>query len=108
MPAAGLAMRELISVQANGTLSRLGDRARYDGTAAAQRLADLYRDAGVTQSTGRFSAKIGSEWSSVPGGNNLHRNVFYLEAKQVAYFTWPLLPGRITSLSTERNAHDPA
>jgi Protein of unknown function (DUF3604) len=33
---------------------------------------------------GRFTAMIGYEWTSVPGGNNLHRNILWREGKAVA------------------------
>jgi hypothetical protein len=33
---------------------------------------------------GRFTAMIGFEWTSVPGGNNLHRNVLFRDGKALA------------------------
>jgi len=33
---------------------------------------------------GRFTAMIGFEWTSVPGGNNLHRNVLFRDGKDKA------------------------
>ena len=33
---------------------------------------------------GRFTAMIGFEWTSVPGGNNLHRNVMFRDGKDKA------------------------
>jgi len=33
---------------------------------------------------GRFTAMIGFEWTSSPGGNNLHRNVLFRDGKELA------------------------
>ncbi len=33
---------------------------------------------------GRFTAMIGYEWTSVPGGNNLHRNILFRDNKDKA------------------------
>lgn len=41
-------------------------------------LAEKYND------PGRFTAMIGYEWSSVPGGNNMHRNVLFRGNKSMA------------------------
>lgn len=41
-------------------------------------LAEKYND------PGHFTAMIGFEWTSVPGGNNLHRNVLFRDGKDKA------------------------
>jgi Protein of unknown function (DUF3604) len=38
---------------------------------------------------GRFTAMIGFEWTSVPGGNNLHRNVLFRDNKDKADQIFP-------------------
>jgi len=38
---------------------------------------------------GRFTAMIGYEWTSVPGGNNLHRNIMFRDGKAHADQVFP-------------------
>jgi hypothetical protein len=38
---------------------------------------------------GRFTAMIGYEWTSVPGGNNIHRNVLFRDGKAKADQVFP-------------------
>ena len=39
---------------------------------------------------GAFSAIIGFEWTSAPGGNNLHRNVLFRDGADVAKQVLPI------------------
>lgn len=53
--------------------------------AAAQTVWDMMVDAAEKYNQpGKFTAFIGYEWTSVPGGNNLHRNVIYRDGKKQA------------------------
>ncbi len=78
------ATNELISAQAQGTLPKpLTDPAIVGPVVktvwqAYTATADKYNQPGV------FTAMIGYEWTSVPGGNNLHRNVLFRDNKDKA------------------------
>ena len=88
---AGAAMNELISAQGQGTLPDPVTNPEVAGPLqktvwrAYTETAEQYND------PGHFTAIIGYEWTSVPGGNNLHRNVVFRDNKdradQVAPFT---------------------
>jgi hypothetical protein len=80
----GKAMNELISAQAQGTLP-----APVTDPAIAGPLQKTVWEAYTETSErynepGRFTAMIGYEWTSVPGGNNLHRNVLFRGNKDKA------------------------
>ena len=49
------------------------------------RTADQYND------PGQFTALIGYEWSALPGGNNMHRNVIFRDDKEKASRMLPYL-----------------
>jgi len=78
------AKNEVVAAQSQGTLPAVtrdpkvvvpimkSTWQRYTAT------ADQYNE------PGRFTALIGYEWTSVPGGNNLHRNVIFRDGKDRA------------------------
>ncbi len=86
---AGQALHELVSAQGQGTLPKpITDPAivgpiihtvwqKYTAT------ADRFNE------PGEFTAMIGFEWTSVPGGNNLHRNVLFRDGKDRAAQVMP-------------------
>ncbi|MDH3935227.1 MAG: DUF3604 domain-containing protein, partial [Gammaproteobacteria bacterium] len=80
----GKAMNELISAQAQGTLPDPVTNPKIAGPLqktmweAYTETAEQYND------PGHFTAMIGYEWTSVPGGNNLHRNILFRDNKDRA------------------------
>jgi hypothetical protein len=78
------AMNELVSAQANNKLPPpikdpkvvvpIMKSVWQQYTATAERFNE----------PGRFTAMLGFEWTSVPGGNNLHRNVLFRDNKDKA------------------------
>jgi hypothetical protein len=78
------ATNEVIAAQAQGTLpTPLTDPKTSSSVMKTvweknTAIAEQYND------PGKFTAMIGYEWSSVPGGNNMHRNVLYRGNKKMA------------------------
>jgi hypothetical protein len=78
------AQNELVSAQAQGTLPEPVTNPEIAGPLqktvwqAYTETAKQYNDPGY------FTAMIGYEWTSVPGGNNLHRNVLFRDNKDKA------------------------
>ena len=78
------AKNELVSAQAQHKLPPPATDPKIVGPViksvwqAYTTLAEKYNE------PGRFTAMIGFEWTSVPGGNNLHRNVLFRDNKDKA------------------------
>ena len=82
--AAGKAMNELVSAQAQGTLPGPLQDPKVIGPVMKSVWSQYTTTAEQFNDPGRFTAMIGYEWTSVPGGNNLHRNIMYRDGKALA------------------------
>jgi len=82
--AAGEAMNELVSAQAQGTLPAPTQDPKIVGPVVVSVWQSYTETAERYNEPGQFTAMIGYEWTSVPGGNNLHRNVLFRDNKDKA------------------------
>ena len=78
------AMNELISAQAQGTLPNPVTDPAIAGPLQKSVWQAYTETAEKFNEPGRFTAMIGYEWTSVPGGNNLHRNILFRGNKEKA------------------------
>jgi hypothetical protein len=78
---AATTMRELVSAQAQGTLPPPVKDPKVVGPIMKSVWQEYTATAEKYNEPGRFTAMIGFEWTSVPGGNNLHRNVLFRDGK---------------------------
>jgi len=81
---AGDATNELVSAQAQGTLPAPVQDPKIVGPVMKSVWQQYTATAEKYNEPGRFTAMIGYEWTSVPGGNNLHRNVLFRDGKDRA------------------------
>ena len=88
---AGDTMNELISAQANNKLPAPIKDPKVVGPIMKTVWQEYLDTAEKFNDPGRFTAMIGYEWTSVPGGNNLHRNILFRDnsdrASQVMPFS---------------------
>ena len=87
--AASDATNELISAQAQGTLPAAIKDPKVVGPVMKSVWQAYTATAEKYNEPGRFTAMIGYEWTSVPGGNNLHRNVLFRDGKDKADQIFP-------------------
>lgn len=78
------AMNELVSAQANNKLPPPIKDPKVVGPIMRSVWQQYTATAEKFNEPGRFTAMIGFEWTSVPGGNNLHRNVLFRDNKDKA------------------------
>jgi hypothetical protein len=81
---AAATMRELVSAQAQGTLPAPVKDPKIVGPIMKSVWQQYTATAEQFNDPGHFTALIGFEWTSVPGGNNLHRNVLFRDNKAKA------------------------
>jgi hypothetical protein len=78
------AMNELVSAQANNKLPPTIKDPKVVGPIMKSVWQQYTATAEKFNEPGRFTAMIGYEWTSVPGGNNLHRNILFRDNKDKA------------------------
>jgi len=78
------AMNELVSAQANNKLPPPIKDPKVVGPIMKSVWQQYTATAEKFNEPGRFTAMIGYEWTSVPGGNNLHRNILFRDNKDRA------------------------
>jgi hypothetical protein len=81
---AATTMRELVSAQAQNKLPPAIKDPKVVGPIMKSVWQSYTATAEKFNEPGRFTAMIGFEWTSVPGGNNLHRNVLFRDNKDRA------------------------
>ncbi len=86
---AAAAANELVSAQAQGTLPAVIKDPKIVGPVMKSVWQQYTATAEKYNEPGRFTAMIGYEWTSVPGGNNLHRNVLFRDGKDKADQVFP-------------------
>ena len=78
------AANEVVSAQAQGTLPPVIKDPKVVGPILRSVWQNYTATAEKFNTPGLFTAMIGYEWTSVPGGNNLHRNVLFRDNKDKA------------------------
>ena len=87
--AAGATQNEITKAQAMGTLPPPIKDPKVVGPIMKSVWQQYTATAEKYNEPGRFTAMIGYEWTSVPKGNNLHRNILFRDAKDKADQVFP-------------------
>jgi hypothetical protein len=87
--AAAQVQTEIVKAQAMGTLPGPIKDPKVVGPIMKSVWQQYTATAEKYNEPGRFTAMIGYEWTSVPGGNNLHRNVLFRDGKDKADQVFP-------------------
>jgi len=77
-------MADIIVRQGNGTLPEPLTNPVTSGPIMKSVWESYTETAEQFNEPGHFTAMIGYEWTSVPGGNNLHRNILFRDDKEIA------------------------
>ena len=80
---------EVVSRQAQGTLPPVAKDPKVVGPIMKSVWQEYTATAEKFNEPGRFTAMIAYEWTSVPKGNNLHRNVLFRDGKDKADQVFP-------------------
>jgi hypothetical protein len=80
---------DVVKAQAMGTLPAVFKDPKVVGPIMMSVWQQYTATAERFNEPGRFTAMIGYEWTSVPGGNNLHRNVLFRDNKDKADRVFP-------------------
>jgi hypothetical protein len=83
------AQGEVTKAQSLGTLPPVFKDPKVVGPVMKSVWTEYTATAEKFNEPGRFTAMIGYEWTSVPGGNNLHRNVLFRDGKDKADQVFP-------------------
>lgn len=78
------AKNEVVAAQSQGTLPAVTRDPKVVGPIMKSTWQRYTATADRYNEPGRFTALIGYEWTSVPGGNNLHRNVIFRDGRDRA------------------------
>jgi hypothetical protein len=108
------AANEIVAAQAANKMPAIAKDPKVVGPVMASVWKQYTATAEKYNEPGRFTAMIGYEWTSVPNGNNLHRNVLFRDGKDKADQIFPFLlveqrqPGEALGVDGEPTNRRPA